>query len=196
MTARRSLRAVLIDGYDFEETNNSVIFASVYDTLAFPNLIRGASSKLALLGAGRYLVRDRRRWSGGRIHGRHPVHDDPSRSTSTTSGNASTAKTQRLLPRLRHGSHRRHPPAHPPDSSSASTSPVATDPRRGSTDVQSTLPQWSQLLRLHRHHRPPNIVDLHPCVEMKLVHGARYAEQIDAAAGYHQFWRQSDNDAT
>jgi hypothetical protein len=199
-----AVRPVVIDRYDFDPTNNAVLFGGVYDTLSLPDLITGAGSKLE--GYWLYLEQDNfayptdgagreERYTVGTRFTTNPkpfdldleldyqwgrFNGENISAYSLALDTGYTAATLPLTPRLFLGfdiaSGDRHPGG-------------------GQETFNQLFPSGHTYFGYIDEIGRQNILDLHPGVEMTLVHGARYAEQVTMRAEYHQFWRQSDNDA-
>jgi hypothetical protein len=197
-------RPVLIDRYDFDETNNSVIFAGVYDTLKLPDLIKGAGSKLEAYWL--YLEQDNtsyptdgtgreERYTVGTRFTTNPKPFDLDLELDYQWGRFNGENISAYSLALDTGYTAAHLPLTPRAFLGFDIASGDRHPGGSQETFNQLFPSGHTYFGYIDAVGRQNIIDLHPGVDLTLVSGARYAEKVTLRAEYHQFWRQSDNDA-
>ncbi len=199
------VRPVVIDKYNFDFTNNAVVFAGLYDTLQLPHLIHSANSKLEAYGL--YLERRSAAYSSDPGSGREQRYTLGTRFTTNPKPFDLDIEADFQFGRFNSQDICAYSLA---IDAGYTFSKVTFAPRINlgfdiasggghSGDNQGTFNQlfpsghayFGFIDTIGRQ----NIIDLHPGFELNLISDAKYAQKVTLRADYHQFWRQSDNDA-
>lgn len=199
-----AVRPVVIDRYDFDPTNNGVLFGGVYDTLKLPNLITHAGSKLEAYWL--YLEQDNasyptdgsgreERYTVGTRFTTNPKPFDVDVELDYQWGRFDGENISAYSLALDTGYTLANVPLTPRAFLGFDIASGDRHPGGGQETFNQLFPSGHTYFGYIDVIGRQNIIDLHPGVDLTLAHGARYAEQVTLRSEYHQFWRQSDNDA-
>jgi hypothetical protein len=192
------VRPVIVSAEELNDGNGDVTFGGVYDTIALPNVFKGAGTKLELYGLGLWqqLAVDSDIYTLGARFSSNPKPFDFDIEADYQFGNSGggdvsayalaaeggyTLANMALTPRLYLGA------------DYASGDDDATDGDVGTFNQLFPLGHayFGYIDVIGRQ----NIIDVHPGAELTFMTEKKYVKKLSLRGDYHMFWRAEEDDA-